>query len=52
MLNLRVHVKWEDITSFPDKAWSIKDNSIIVKIPFNRMNEVGDKVGDKINIAA
>lgn len=27
------------------------DNNIIVTIPFNRINDVGDKVGDKLNSA-
>lgn len=37
------------ITSIYGKdVYEFHDNSIVVKIPFKRINEVGDKVGDKV----
>ncbi len=36
------------ISKYSKKSISINDNSIIVTIPFNRINEVGDKVSDKV----
>lgn len=35
------------ISKYSKKSISINDNSITVTIPFNRINEIGDKVGDK-----
>ena len=35
------------ISKYTKKSISINDNSNIVTIPFNRINDVGDKVGDK-----
>ncbi|MDY2888265.1 MAG: hypothetical protein SOU19_01725 [Candidatus Caccosoma sp.] len=35
------------IAKYTKNSISITDNSIIVTIPFNKINNVGDKVGDK-----
>ena len=35
------------ISKYGKKSIKISNNTIIVTIPFNRINKVGDKVGDK-----
>lgn len=35
------------ISKYGKRSIKISNNTIIVTIPFNRINEVGDKVGDK-----
>ncbi len=38
------------VSKYSKESISINDNSILVKIPFNRINDVGDKAGDKISL--
>ncbi len=38
------------VSKYSKESISINDNSILVKIPFNRINDVGDKVDDKISL--
>ena len=41
------------VSKYGKKVISLKDNNIIITIPFNRINNVGDNVGDKtLNISA
>lgn len=36
------------ISKYGKRSIKISNNTIIVTIPFNRINKVGDKVGDKM----
>ncbi len=36
------------VSKYSENSISVRDNSIIVIIPFNRINEAGNKVGNKI----
>ena len=35
------------VNKYVKESIKVSENNIIVTIPFNRINEVGDKVGDK-----
>ena len=35
------------VNKYGKESIKVSENNIIVTIPFNRINEVGDKVGDK-----
>ncbi len=36
------------VNKYEKESIKVSENNIIVTIPFNRINEVGDKVGDKL----
>ena len=44
----QVHFGFEETEMYGKDAFSFRENSIVVTIPFERINKVGNKVGKKV----
>ena len=52
-LKLNRYIIQTIVSKYGKKVISLKDNNIIITIPFSRINNAGDNVGDKtLNISA